>query len=151
MNISRKTMITVIIFIVIFIIIFSVTFNIYGQKTYKDSIKNIYLGEVGVDYNYTKITFPHSINSGSDFNVTIFFNSNISIKYIYTQTSGFCVAGWSFCYNTYVEHGSKQGDFTGTFARNIGILNITINSPKKYYNGIIALHLVGNVPVTVIY
>lgn len=145
----RKIIIALVIFILIFVIIFSI--NIDYHKTYNDSIKNIYIGEVGVDYNYTKIIFPHLINSDSNFNVTIFFNSNISIKYIYTQTTGFCVAGWLFHYNSYTEKGVKQGDFTGTVAESIGMLNITINSPKSYYNGSIALHLVGNVPTTVIY
>jgi len=121
------------------------------KTVYTDSIKGICLGEVGVNYNYTKIIFSHSINSDSFFNVTIFFNTNISIKYIYTQTTGFSVTNWLFSYNSYVEKGGRQGNFTGTVAENVGILNITIRSPEKYYNGYLALHLVGTVPITVIY
>lgn len=121
------------------------------EKKYRDIVNNVYIGEVGVDYNYTNITFPHIVYSASDFNVTILFNSNISIKFIYTQTTGFRVMHWTFSYNTYIMRGGGQGDFTGTIAENIGVLNITISTPDISYNGNIALHLVGNVPVTVTY
>ncbi len=152
----RKIIIILIIFILVFIVIMSGyiyyhNLNENNPKIYKDSISNIYVGQVCVDYNYTKIIFPHTINSDSNFNVTILFNSNISIKYIYTQTTGFCVSGWSFHFNSYTENGTKQGKFIGSVAENIGMLNITIKAPDYYYTGYISLHLVGNVPETIIY
>ncbi|ARD84906.1 hypothetical protein FAD_1025 [Ferroplasma acidiphilum] len=152
----RKVIATLITFILVFIIIMSGyiyyhNFDENNNKIYNDSISKINVGQIGIDYNYTKIIFPNTVNSNSNFNIIILFNSNISIKYIYTQTSGFCVSEWSFHYGSYTENGTTQGEFIGSVAENIGILNITIKAPDHYYNGYISLHLVGNVPETVIY
>ena len=148
---GSKIIVIITILILIFILLLSFGGYFVHDNKYKDSINNVCLGEVGMKYNYTNITFPHHVYSSSEFNVTIFFNSNISIKFIYTQTSGFRVTGWKFSYNDYTMTGKGQGNFTGTFSENIGILNVTFSTPTGYYNGNLALHLVGNVPVTVIY
>lgn len=137
--------------VILILLIFSLSGYFTHDNKYKDSINNICMGEVGIDYNYTTIIFPHTVYSSSEFNITVFFYSNVSIKSIYTQTSGFRVVHWIFSYNGYIMKGQGQGNFTGSFAENKGVLNVTISTPASYYNGNIGLHLVGNVPPTVIY
>lgn len=151
MSKGSKMITIIVILIIIFILTFSYGGYLIHNKKYKDSLNDVCLGEVGVNYNYTKINFPHIVYSASEFNITIFFNSNISINFIYTQTNGFQVTGWAFHYNSYTMTGKGQSNFTGTFTENIGVLNVTLKAPIKYFNGDVSLHIVGNMPVSVIY
>jgi hypothetical protein len=148
---GSKTIAIITIFVVAFILIFALGGYFIHNNKYRDTINNVYLGEVGIDYNYTGISFPHAVYSSTDFNVTVFFHENISINAMYTQTIGFKVMHWTFIYNDYTMEGGGQGNFTGTFVENMGVLNITLDAPSGYYNGNISLHMVGDVPVTVIY
>ncbi|BAB59350.1 TVG0213580 [Thermoplasma volcanium GSS1] len=154
LNYKKLVALFVIVTFSVIIVMSGYVYYHWGKSTdqpEEDILSNVYIGQVNINQSYTKIIFPHHINSGSDFNITILFNSNISINYVYTQTSGFCVLGWIFYFNTYIKYGTSQGKFIGSLEENIGILNITIKSPNYYYNGYISLHLVGSVPETVIY
>ncbi len=165
---KRRTFMFILTIIILFILIFSI-FHIYQRKLDAENksitITNLELGEVGVNNytNYTKIIMPHSIISNSEFNVTLYFRSNITVKYIYVTTTGFSVLHWGYSYKNYSASGGPQKNFSGTYKpyaisnffntanKNESALNVSIKSPDYKYNGIVAIHLVGNVPSNVIY
>ena len=73
----KKVIAILITFILVFIIIMSGyiyyhNFDENNNKIYNDSISKINVGQMGIDYNYTKIIFPNTVNSNSNFNIPIF-------------------------------------------------------------------------------
>lgn len=141
----------IIILVIILVIVTSTMTFIYYPHLKVDKIDSVEIGEVGMAFNYSSVTFPGTIHENTLFKITIITCSNISIHFIYTQTPGFCVHGWSYRYGTYLVQGGTQGQFTGSVIQNHGIITITIKTPKNYFAGAIAIHIVGKVPVTVVY
>lgn len=139
--------------ITVIILVLSSSTIVILQKTErgKDNITKVELGSAGTVINNYTINFSQKIYTHSVFTITITFNKNITINSVYVTTIGFNITKWKYEYGNYVKKMSNNGGFVGSIMDYKGVLTLYIESPDKVYNGNLVLHIVGNVPVGVIY
>lgn len=115
-------------------------------------ITGVSLGYVNVSNSATIWNITVSkVYSSNPFSISFNFPTNVSLKFIYITTPHFRVNQFFFKYNNYYFNGSGQGNFVGSTVSSCASLNIIVYSNILLFSGVLSIHLVGNIPPTVIY
>ncbi len=142
----------IVIIAVILVLISSLIIVLHkNQPAGHDNITGVELGSAGTVINNYTVNFPKKVNTHSVFTINITFNKNITLTSVYITTLGFKITKWKYEYGNYVKNMNNSGGFVGSIMDYKGILTLYIESPINKYNGNLVLHIVGKVPVSVIY
>lgn len=98
-----------------------------GNHSPEVSISHLKVGYFGLTEG-TNVSYPKNLSQNSEFRVSMEINGNVTS--VYTTTPGFKIVKWSELN---------------------GFLVIHVSSPDFSYEGVLAMHVVGKVPFSLIY
>jgi hypothetical protein len=155
---NKKIRVIIILFVSVVLVLSIVIPTIVNVPQSKKS-SNILYDITGVSIGYVNVSNYAAISNislskvytSNPFDISLNFPTNFSLKFIYITTPHFRVNQFLFKYNDYYFNGSGQGSFIGSTASTCASLNIIVYSSISSFSGVLSIHLVGNVPPTVIY